>query len=126
VSYEKPAPFVEKIGCDFGFYLRTYSNDTELIDGLSEDNHDLYNLIIEDDYDMDEGQPELIYDLIAANRSMCNYVYKSGIRTFDRAFTSFQAVSRGAMTRNRVLPAMLSPDPTYLRQAVLFCVNGFK
>ena len=40
--------------------------------------------------------------------------------------TDLQALVRGAMTRNRVLPAMLSADPTDLRKAVQFCVNGFK
>jgi hypothetical protein len=37
-----------------------------------------------------------------------------------------QAVIRGALVRNRVLPAMLSPDPADLERAVQFCVNGFK
>ena len=37
-----------------------------------------------------------------------------------------QALVRGAMTRNRVLPAMLSADPTDFHQAVQYCVNGYK
>ena len=37
-----------------------------------------------------------------------------------------QAVIRGALVRNRVLPAMLSPDRADLERAVQFCVNGFK
>jgi hypothetical protein len=40
--------------------------------------------------------------------------------------TDLQARVRGAMTRNRVLPAMLSADPTDLHQAVQYCANGFK
>jgi hypothetical protein len=44
----------------------------------------------------------------------------------DDDITVLQARVRGAMTRNRVLPAMLSADPTDLRQAVQFCVNGYK
>jgi hypothetical protein len=40
--------------------------------------------------------------------------------------TDLQALVRGAMTRNRVVPAMLSADPTDLRQAVQFCANGYK
>jgi len=37
--------------------------------------------------------------------------------------TGLQALARGAMTRNRVLPAMLSADPTDLHQAVQYCEN---
>jgi len=37
-----------------------------------------------------------------------------------------QAVIRGALVRNRVLPAMLSPDPADLERALQLCVNGFK
>jgi hypothetical protein len=40
--------------------------------------------------------------------------------------TDLQALVRGAMTRNHVLPAMLSADPTDLRQAVQYCANGYK
>ena len=40
--------------------------------------------------------------------------------------TDLQALVRGAMTRNRVLPAMLSADPTDFHQAVQYCVNGYK
>jgi hypothetical protein len=38
----------------------------------------------------------------------------------------FQAAVRGAIARARVLPAMLSVDPTDLHNSVLFCVNGCK
>ena len=39
---------------------------------------------------------------------------------------SLQARVRGVIARRRVIPALLSPDPTDLRQAVLFCANGCK
>jgi hypothetical protein len=39
---------------------------------------------------------------------------------------TIQARVRGAMTRNRVLPAMLSADPSDFHQAVQYCANGFK
>jgi hypothetical protein len=39
---------------------------------------------------------------------------------------SLQARVRGVIARARVIPALLSPDPTDLRQAVLFCANGCK
>ncbi len=37
-----------------------------------------------------------------------------------------QARVRGNIARGRVIPSMLSPDPTDLRQAVVFCANGCK
>ncbi len=40
--------------------------------------------------------------------------------------TQLQARVRGVIARGRVIPSMLSPDPTDLRQAVLFCANGCK
>jgi hypothetical protein len=43
----------------------------------------------------------------------------------DSAIT-IQALVRGVIARGRVIPALLSPDPTDLRQAVLFCANGCK
>lgn len=39
---------------------------------------------------------------------------------------SLQARVRGVIARGRVIPSLLSPDPTDLRQAVLFCANGCK
>jgi len=47
----------------------------------------------------------------------------SGIKD---GITGFQALAKGAMTRNRVLPAMLSADPTDFHQAVQYCANGYK
>ena len=76
--------------------------------------------------DDDQGQPELTDDLLWAEINVFNYLKKSDIPTLNNLLTRFQAISKGAMTRNRVLPAMLSADPTDLRQAVLFCANGYK
>jgi hypothetical protein len=73
--------------------------------------------------DDDQGEPELTADLLRAEINVLNYLKKSDIHTLNNALTRFQAISKGAMTRNRVLPAMLSADPTDLRQAVQFCVN---
>ena len=76
--------------------------------------------------DDDQGQPELTDDLLWAEINVFNYLKKSDIPTLTNALTRFQAMAKGAMTRNRVLPAMLSADPTDLRQAVQFCANGYK
>jgi hypothetical protein len=70
------------------------------------------------------GQPEKIAESLSARRNLYEY-FENGqneLSTFNNAITRFQAVLKGAITRNRVLPAMLSADPTDLRQAVQFCV----
>ena len=76
--------------------------------------------------DDDQGQPELTADLLRAEINVLNYLKKSDIHTLNNALTRFQAMAKGAMTRNRVLPAMLSADPTDFHQAVQYCVNGYK
>jgi hypothetical protein len=75
---------------------------------------------IREDY---EGQPEKIAESLSALRNLYEYNGKNELSTLNNAMTRFQARAKGAMTRNRVLPAMLSADPTDLRQAVQFCVN---
>ena len=55
-----------------------------------------------------------------------DYDYDDHHRIIKYVIRRFQARVRGAMARGRVIPAMLSADPTDLRQAVLFCANGYK
>jgi hypothetical protein len=51
---------------------------------------------------------------------------KSPSRIIGDQLTQLQARVRGVIARGRVIPSLLSPDPTDLRQAVLFCANGCK
>jgi hypothetical protein len=55
-----------------------------------------------------------------------DYDYDDQHRIIKYVIRRFQARVRGAMARGRVIPAMLSADLTDLRQAVLFCANGYK
>ena len=65
-------------------------------------------------------------DLLWAEVNVFMYLKKSDIPTLNNVLTRFQAISKGAITRNRVLPAMLSADPTDFHQAVQYCANGYK
>jgi hypothetical protein len=85
--------------------------------------------VVRDDFKMliqrikivdDETNPFSLFYLINFEENGCEFI---GI---NDEITDLQARIRGAMTRNRVVPAMLSADPTDLRQAVQFCANGYK
>ena len=58
--------------------------------------------------------------------NLLRHLEGTGIPHLYNAITVFQARVRGTMARGRVIPAMLSADPTYLHQSVQHCVNGYK
>ena len=118
LSYEVVSPFNDSLVSSLDAYIEGEWDEEEVHHNIRETVRELN--------DDDQGQPELTDDLLWANINVFNYLKKSNIHTLNNALTRFQAISKGAMTRNRVVPAMLSADPTDLRQAVQFCANGYK
>ena len=115
-SHDVVSPFNDSLVNNIDVYIRW--NTDQILHRIREEVDELQYV--------DEGQPWLIDDLLWANINLHNYLKKSDIHTLNNALTRFQAIANGTMTRNRVLPAMLSADPTDLRKAVLFCANGYK
>jgi hypothetical protein len=118
LSYDEyqPSPFFEFLVNSLEVYIRWNTN--QILHRLREEVDELQYV--------DDGEPWLVDELLQANRNIYNYVKKYDLHTMNNEMTRFQAMAKGAMTRNRVVPAMLSADPTDLRQAVQFCVNGYK
>ena len=118
LSYEVVSPFNDSLVNSLDAYIEGGWDEEEVHQWIRE----IVRLLNDDD----QGQPELTDDLLWAEINVFNYLKKSDLPTLNNVLTRFQARVRGAMTRNRVVPAMLSADPTDLRQAVLFCANGYK
>jgi len=116
LSYEMVSPFNDSLVNSIEVYNRW--NTDQVVHRLREEVDELQYV--------DDDALLLVDELLQANRNIYNYLKKSDIHTLNNVFTRFQALAKGAMTRNRVVPAMLSADPTDLRQAVLFCANGYK
>ena len=85
--------------------------------------------VVRDDFKMliqrinivdDETNPFSLFYLMNCDERDCVFL------CINEDITELQARVRGAMTRNRVLPAMLSADPTDFHQAVQYCANGYK
>jgi hypothetical protein len=117
LSYDEyqPSPFFEFLVNSIEVYNRW--NTDQVVHRLREEVDELQYV---------DDELWLVDELLQANRNIYNYMKKSNIHTLTNALTRFQAMAKGAMTRNRVVPAMLSADPTDLRQAVQFCANGYK
>ena len=117
LSYDEyqPSPFFEFLVNSIEVYNRW--NTDQVVHRLREEVDELQYV---------DDELWLVDELLQANRNIYNYLKKSDIPTLNNVMTRFQAMAKGAMTRNRVVPAMLSADPTDLRQAVLFCANGYK
>ena len=117
LSYDEyqPSPFFEFLVNSIEVYNRW--NTDQVVHRLREEVDELQYV---------DDELWLVDELLQANRNIYNYLQKSDIPTLNNVMTRFQAMAKGAMTRNRVVPAMLSADPTDLRQAVLFCANGYK
>ena len=57
----------------------------------------------------------------------CDGLSNSDRHSADVIFApKIQAIARGVIARNHVLPAMLSADPDDLTKAVHLCINGLK
>ena len=115
-SHDVVSPFNDSLVNNIDVYIKW--NTDQILHRIREEVNELQYV--------DEGQPWLIDDLLWANINLHNYLKKSDIHTLHNALTRFQAIANGTMTRNRVLPAMLSTDPDDLLKAVQFCVNGYK
>ena len=115
LSYEVVSPFNDSLVNSIEVYNRW--NTDQVVHRLREEVDELQYV---------DDELWLVDELLQANRNIYNYLKKSDIHTLNNVLTRFQALAKGAMTRNRVVPAMLSADPTDLRQAVLFCANGYK
>ena len=115
ISYDDESPFIRRLlNClEYAFDRQSIVDEITDVDEVDE---------LRERY---EGQPEKFAEVQVAQRNMYQYFEngKNELSTFNNALTRFQAVSKGAMTRNRVLPAMLSADPTDFHKAVQFCVN---
>jgi len=125
ISYDVVGPFECELVNSIDIYTFQASNpqyggSKSMVDEIYEDIIDLQ--------EVDDWLPEMRDGCLAAQRNLYQYFEngKNELSTFNNALIRFQALAKGAMTRNRVVPAMLSADPTDLRQAVLFCANGYK